>query len=241
MMARIEAPPRPPGSTLVRLVWLSTLVLVLILVAMVTRRTLSLFGLVPAPSGLSGSSSDAAFARYAPLTMAHIVPGLIFVALGPLQFVRTLRIRRPRLHRWMGRVVLAAGLATGVTALAMTTQMAIGGATERAATTLFGVMFLIALTQAFVCIRRREVARHREWMIRAFGLGLAVATVRPIVGAFFATRALTNLTVQEFFGIAFWLGFTLHMIAAEIWINYTRSQVARMASHSAIMPSTFTR
>jgi uncharacterized membrane protein len=227
MTASIDAPPRRSAATLVRLLWLSTLVLVLISVAMVTRRTLSLFGLVPAPSALSESSPlDGAFARYAPLTMAHIVPGLIFVVLGPLQFVRTLRIRRPRLHRWMGRVVLTSGLATGVTALAMTTQMAIGGATERAATALFGVIFPIALTQAFVCIRRREVARHREWMIRAFALGLAVATVRPIVGAFFATRALTNLTVQEFFGIAFWLGFTLHMIAAEIWINYTRPRVA---------------
>jgi Predicted membrane protein (DUF2306) len=128
MTASIDAPPRRPAATLVRLLWLSTLVLVLISVAMVTRRTLSLFGLVPAPSALSESSPlDGAFARYAPLTMAHIVPGLIFVVLGPLQFVRTLRIRRPRLHRWMGRVVLTSGLATGVTALAMTTQMAIGG------------------------------------------------------------------------------------------------------------------
>jgi uncharacterized membrane protein YozB (DUF420 family) len=96
---------------------------------------------------------------------------------------------------------------------------------KSAATALFGCLFLIALIQAFACIRRGDVACHREWMIRAFALGLAVATIRPIVGAFFATRALTNLTVQEFFGIAFWLGFTLHMIAAEIWINYTRPGV----------------
>jgi hypothetical protein len=108
----------------------------------------------------------------------------------------------------------------------MTTQMAIGGATERAATTLFGVLFLIALVRAFVCIRRRQVPLHREWMIRAFSLGLAVATIRPIVGAFFATRSVTHLTPAEFFGIAFWLGFTIHLIAAEAWINYTRPGVA---------------
>jgi hypothetical protein len=28
---------------------------------------------------------------------------------------------------------------------------------------------------------------------------------------------------KEFFGTAFWIGFTLQMIAAEIWINYTRT------------------
>ncbi|MGH9160100.1 MAG: DUF2306 domain-containing protein, partial [Vicinamibacteraceae bacterium] len=177
---------------LVRLLWLLTLVLVLISVAMVTRRTLTLFGLISAPSALSGSAPlDAAFIRYAPLTMLHILPGLIFVGLGPLQFVTTLRTRRPRLHRRVGRIVLVSGLVTGVTALAMTMQMAIGGATERAATVLFGLLFLFALGRAFVCIRRRQVVLHREWMIRAFSLGLAVATVRPIVGAFFATQSLT--------------------------------------------------
>ena len=46
-----------------------------------------------------------------------------------------------------------------------------------------------------------------------------IATIRPIVGIFFATR---RLSPHEFFGIAFWIGFTLHLILAEVWINYTR-------------------
>ena len=59
-------------------------------------------------------------------------------------------------------------------------------------------------------------------MIRAFAIGLAVAFVRPIVGAFFATSRITHLGPQSFFGTAFWLGFTIQSIAAEAWINYTR-------------------
>ena len=83
----------------------------------------------------------------------------------------------------------------------------------------FAIIFLFGLGKAFRHIRRRELAHHREWMIRTFAIGLAVATVRPIVGMFFT---LTNLSPQEFFGAAFWLGFTLHLVLAEIWINYTR-------------------
>ena len=227
-MPRTGAPTRR-HARLVRLLWLFTLVLVLISVAMVMRRTLTLLGLISNSSALSGSATlDTALTRYAPLTMLHILPGLIFVVLGSLQFVKTLRTRRPRVHRRIGYIVLTSGLVTGVTALAMTTQMAIGGATERAATALFGVLFLVALVRAFACIRRRHVALHREWMIRAFSLGLAVATVRPIVGAFFATRGLTRLTPPEFFGIAFWLGFTMHLIAAEAWINHTRALQLRV-------------
>lgn len=222
-MLGINSPARSLG-TLNRLVWLATFILVLIGIAIVTRRTLSLFGLISTSSNLSGSPvPDAAFTQYAPLTMVHIYPGLLYLVLGPFQFISALRARRPKLHSRMGYVVLISGFVTGVTALAMTTRLAIGGATERAATALFGVFFLVALARAFACIRRRQVALHREWMIRAFSLGLAVATVRPIVGAFFATQRFTSLTPTEFFGIAFWLGFTLHLIAAEAWINHTRA------------------
>jgi len=63
-------------------------------------------------------------------------------------------------------------------------------------------------------------------MIRAFAIGLAVATFRPIVGAFFATSRLLGLTPHEFFGIAFWIGFVLHLIAAEAWIHLTHPQTA---------------
>jgi len=39
---------------------------------------------------------------------------------------------------------------------------------------------------------------------------------------------------KEFFGTAFWIGFTLQMIAAEIWINYTRpTAAAQMAMLSS--------
>ena len=58
-------------------------------------------------------------------------------------------------------------------------------------------------------------------MIRGYAIGLAVATVRPIVGVFFATSRLTGLTPHDFFGIAFWLGFTLSLATAEMWLRYT--------------------
>jgi uncharacterized membrane protein YozB (DUF420 family) len=82
---------------------------------------------------------------------------------------------------------------------------------------------LFALCKAFWHIRRREIALHRQWMIRAFSIGLAVATVRLIVGFFFATSRFSGLTAHEFFGIAFWIGFVLHLIAAEAWIPSTSS------------------
>lgn len=101
----------------------------------------------------------------------------------------------------------------------MSFAMNIGGANETAATTLFAIAFLICLLKAYAYARRREIEHHRKRMIRTFGIGLGVATVRPIVGIFFAFR---RLALHEFFGIAFWLGFTITFMAAEAWIGYTR-------------------
>lgn len=199
-----------PRPALVRILWSITLLLVLIGVVIVIRRTLQIFAPSPAPAGFpEAAAMDAGFTRHPVLTMVHIIPGLLFVVLGPLQFIRSLRSRRPRLHRWMGRVFIASGMVIGITALVMSPQMAIGGVNETAATMLFATVFLFALIKAFLPIRRGKVALHREWIIRAFAIGLAVATIRPIVGAFFATRSITHLTPHEFFGTAFWLGFTI--------------------------------
>lgn len=196
-----------------RTVWVCVSFLSLIMIAVATRRILHLWS--PAVE------LDAGFARRPLLTLAHIIPGLIFVVLGPFQFMAGLRNRYPSLHRWTGRVVLADALVVGVTALIMSPQMAIGGSLETAATFVFGVLFLFALGKGFAGIRARRFAEHRRWMIRAYAIGLGVAVVRPIVGVFFATSRLTHLTPHDFFGIAFWLGFALSLATAEAWIRAT--------------------
>ena len=204
-----------------RLLWFCVIFLIIIGVAAVTRRSLVLLW----PSRFSGgdvnpaAALDLGFARHAVLTFVHILPGSLFLVLAPFQFSRTFRQKHLRFHRWSGRVLLLCGLIIGISALIMSFKMNIGGPNETAATTLFAIVFLICITKAYLLIRRKDVARHREWMIRAYGVGLGVATTRPVVGMFFAFR---RLTPHEFFGIAFWLGFTITLLAAEAWIDYTR-------------------
>jgi len=216
------APPKQvqrdtPTPWRVRFVWIGATILACAGIAAATIRALRLtFGAAPAPQAF-----DAGFWQHPILTFVHIVPGALFMVLGPFQFVPSIRVRRLWQHRWSGRLFVASGYVIGISALFMTAQMAIGGANERAAILLFDAAFLFSLTRAMWHIRHRDIVRHREWMIRAFGIGLGVATTRPIVGAFFAAR---QLTPQEFFGIAFWLGFTVTAVAAEWWITTTRAR-----------------
>ena len=212
--------------------WSAVIFLAFIGVAVGVRRTVLLVPIVThgyRPPAVSSnprlaqlSALDDLFAQHPILTLVHIVPGMLFMILGPLQFSSRIRARHLRWHRLSGRVFVVCGLVIGISALVMSFGMpAIGGVNQAAATTLFGTFFLFALGKAFWHIRRREVALHRQWMIRAFSIGLAVAAIRPIIGVFFATSPLTGLTPREFFGIAFWIGFVLHLIAAEAWIHTT--------------------
>jgi uncharacterized membrane protein len=221
-----------PGIRLRRALWSAVIFLALIGVAVAVRRMVHLVPIVvrgyhpPAvtsnPVAARFAALDDLFARFPILTLVHIVPGLLFMVLGPLQFSSAIRARHLRWHRWSGRIFVSCGVVIGISALVMSFGMpAIGGINQAAATTLFAMFFLFALCKAFWHIRRREIALHREWMIRAFSVGLAVATIRPIIGMFFATSRFSGLTPHEFFGIAFWIGFVLHLMAAEAWIRAT--------------------
>ena len=226
-----------PNRTVARFLWVSVIFLAFIGLAVATRRTVALLK----PGAMSARNNPAAdldshFAGKRSLVLAHILPAMLFMVLGPLQFMRGLRSAYPQVHRWSGRIFLMASAVVGVTGLTLAFGKTIGGVDEKAAIILFGSFFLIALAIAPRHALRREFAQHREWMIRGYAIGLAVATIRPIMGTFFAFAILHGHKPEprEFFGTAFWIGFTVQMIAAEVWINYTRpSAKAQMAIATA--------
>jgi uncharacterized membrane protein len=221
-----------PGIRFRRALWSIVIFLALIGTAVAVRRIVYLGPVLTrgySPPAIPSDSRaaqfvalDEVFARHPVLTMIHIAPGVLFMVLGPFQFSQTIRARHLPWHRWNGRIFVACGFIIGISALLMSfTMQSIGGVNQAAATILFGCFFLFALIKAFWHIQRREITLHRQWMIRAFAIGLAVATIRPIVGIFFATSRFSNLTPAQFFGTAFWIGFVLHLIAAEAWIHIT--------------------
>ena len=163
---------------------------------------------------------DVRYIQHPWATLLHIVPGALFLSLGPLQFVARIRQRRIGVHRRLGRILLISGAISGVLSLIVNFLFpAAGGVSTQAATAFFGVIFLFSLAKAFRHILKKEVPQHREWMIRAFSLAMAVATERVLLVLLIAS---TGLSLEEVFGASFWLAFSLNLLVAEVWINYTR-------------------
>jgi Predicted membrane protein (DUF2306) len=215
---------RGNSQQLQRLMWIGLLTLCVIAGAAVIHRLLALAH--PAKQGsVQLAMLDQAFAGKPALTLVHIIPGLALVLLIPWQFSLTFRARYLQAHRWIGRISMGLGLVISASAFVLLGKP-VGGFAEVTAILVFNTIFLVSLVKAYLNIRQRRVAQHREWIIRAMSVAVGVATVRPIMGAFFATSRWSGMTPEQFFGIAFWIGFTLTFVVGEAWIRYTRPHAA---------------
>ena len=211
--------------------WLLTglWICIFIAVAVVIRRLLALFH--PSRSGPPQLTTlDAFFAGHAALTLAHIVPALFFVLLIPVFYSRRFGERV-----WTERLLYGLGGVVGLTAYAMSVH-AVGGWVERSAVLFFNSLFLFSLVRSYRYGQRGQLVLKRSWMTRAIAILLGIATTRPVMGIFFATSPLTHLEPKQFFGIAFWIGFSINTLAVELWLSLRerQPQIGRLAVHSEL-------
>jgi uncharacterized membrane protein len=210
---------RQQAAALARRLWPVVLILCLIAAAVAVRRMIALAH--PAAAARPMGGLDALFETKADLTRAHLIVGLAVALIIPLQLATRIRARFPWLHRWLGRVFVIAGVVTAVSGYAMV-AIPVGGPLEVSAIIFYASAFLVTLLIAWMHIRRGDVVRHREWMLRAVAIVLGIAATRPVVAVFFATSRLTALSPSQFFGVAFWIGFTSTALAGEWYVRRTR-------------------
>lgn len=203
--------------------WICTI----IAVAVVIRRLVALA--FPSPNlPPQMASLDNTFASHTALTLVHIIPALAFVIVAPFVVFRG---RDP--HAWPQRILYPLGAVVGITAYAMTT-FAVGGWVERSAVFFFDSLFLFSLWRAYLHRSRGNFALTRSWLLRSIAILLGIATTRPVMGVFFATARLTHLTFHQFFGIAFWIGFSINTLVFELWLRFHDRQfhAQRVAAQS---------
>lgn len=159
--------------------------------------------------------ADLHYVKHAALTGMHVIPGLIFLLLGPLQFIASIRARWPRFHRWSGRLFIVSGLFLAVSAIIINIVFPpFGGWFKSLAVYIFSAAQIITLVIALRAILRRDVVRHRAWMIRAFAIGLAISTMRIFfIPAYLLFGVPSDFTV----GLGMWVGFVVNIVVAE-WI-----------------------
>lgn len=145
----------------------------------------------------------------------HIGLAPVALALLPFQFAVRLRGRRPRLHRWMGRVYALAVLISAISGLAL----AIGTSAGPVAGWGFGVLavlWLASTARGVQLAMAGDIARHRVWMIRSAALTLAAVTLRlylPILSAAMGFEAA--------YPVIAWICWVPNLVIAE-WLLMKR-------------------
>ncbi|HWL76535.1 DUF2306 domain-containing protein [Microbacterium sp.] len=174
-------PSPSPGRLGTRIGWTWVLLssLAIVAYAVVPYLTAALSDLAETGGGTAGLADH--YATQSPVVVggfyAHIVGGGVALALMPLQFVRMLRERAPKVHRWIGRVALV-GLAVGAVGALVIAPFNSAGLVGLFGFGGLGMVWLYAGWRAYRAIRRGDVANHRAWMMRTFAVTYSAVTLR---------------------------------------------------------------
>ena len=114
--------------------------------------------------------------RRVPL-LIHTTFGPVALILGVVNLLPAMRRGRWALHRNLGKVYLIAGAALGI-AGGYLALFAAGGLLARLGFFSLAILTLTTLSRGYLAIRKGDVVRHREWMLRSYALIFAAVTLR---------------------------------------------------------------
>ncbi len=202
----------PFGPAWRRVAWVCTVGLVLMLVAQAASRYLVWSEASYGPMWINRT-----------WVFAHFIGGSIALAAGLLQFSAALRRRHPAVHRWIGRTYLV-GVALGACAAYALSLRAVLGWPFGVATFVMSSVWVGATAMAFVAIRNRRIAAHREWMMRSYVVALAFV--------FFRLMAVSPLLAglgskSERMTALIWLSWTVPLFVTEVLLQWRRGITPR--------------
>lgn len=182
--------------------------------------------LVELAGGPAVIPADARFTTSPAAVVVHIVCAVGYALLGAFQFAGGLRRRYPGWHRAAGRVLVVAGLGVAGSALCLTLFYPPKEGTGdllHLLRLLFASAMVAAIVLGVAAIRRRDVASHRAWMMRAYAIGLAAGTqafTEGLGGALFGTNVLAIDASRG-------LGWVVNLAVAEWVIRRSRVRGGR--------------
>ena len=172
--------------------------------------------------------TDARFAASPVPLVVHVVAAIVYAVLGAFQFSAGIRRRRPCWHRRAGRLLVALGLAVALSGLWMTLLYPRKEGTgdllyvfRLLASSGMGVSIILGLA----AIRRRDIARHRAWMTRAYALAMGAGTQAFTVG--FGEAAFGSGVVRT--DLMMGAAWVINLAVAEWFIRRPSARRARRA------------
>ncbi len=107
----------------------------------------------------------------------HIVMGGIALLIGWTQFSKSLRKKRPSIHRAIGKVYVISVLISGICGIYIG-FFATGGIVSRVGFISLGVIWLVTTTMAYQAIKTGDISAHQNYMIVSYACCFGAVTLR---------------------------------------------------------------
>lgn len=200
----MAGPVTPAGQPRAGKAWPVTVLLIALAAIPVTSGLLRLVQLGGGPQVMP---PDGRFTAAPAAVVVHVLASAVFALAGAFQFLPRLRRRGKSWHRRAGRVVAAAGLLVALSGLWLTMGYSAKAGTGdllHSARLVVASAIAASLVQGVAAIRRRDVAAHGAWMIRAYALGLGAGT-QVFTEGFGSTVFGTGVMASDLEKIAGWV------------------------------------
>ena len=148
---------------------------------------------------------------------AHLT-ALAPLVLGPFQFWTWLRVKHVKAHRTLGKIYLVGSLLGGVTALYLGVTIEYEGSIIPLG--LLALTWLFMTTAAWITIINKNIAAHRLFVIRSYGLALVFVFLR-LVGDIPQDRLFFFIQSQELRDTTLeWLSWIIPLLVIELIFSW---------------------
>ncbi|WP_099159164.1 DUF2306 domain-containing protein [Virgibacillus ndiopensis] len=159
-----------------------------------------------------------------PALVTHIVFAFIALVTGFFQFVDRFHLKKPKLHRFLGRTYVGSIVISSL--LSLVVVLYIDNFTKSVAFLTLTILWLFTTLKGYRKAVKRSFNEHRKWMIRSFGVTLVAVSGRIVVPvlllAYYTLNGFTfpdgrDKMIEEVLHVNIWIGIVLNLVIVE-WI-----------------------
>jgi len=166
--------------------------------------------------------SEASYGYYWPVRVplvAHVTGGLVALLAGVFQLWSGQNSQAMSAHPWSGRAYVGAVLLGSLAAMVLAVRAPAYGFAWGVG--LFGLAaaWLTVTLTALLCIKRRNIKAHRQWMTRSYIVTFAFVVFR-ISTDYVPHEAWWGISAQEMAVAMIWTVWVVPLLAYEIYLQY---------------------
>jgi len=144
----------------------------------------------------------------------HILLGVIALLIGAYQLTNKSRKNRKR-HRFLGRIY-GFSILLNVLVVPYISLYATGGVPSTIAFLVLDVCWLLTTATAIIFIRHRNIAKHREWMLRSYAVTFVFVTFRIFL---LIIQVSTHASFSVSFPLSVYLSILFNLFITQVYLN----------------------